>query len=379
MEAMFWVLVSVVLYVYFGYPALLWILVRFKGKRPVPESNGYEPTVSLIIAAYNEEKAIGRKLENSLSLDYPKDKLEIIVGSDGSTDGTNTITRAFASRGIKLRSLPQNMGKSCVQNAAVHEATGEILVFSDATGLYAEDAVGQLVKDFADPRVGCVAGSIIYSNEDASCTSRGTGLYWRYELWLREKESHIGNLAMASGSVFGVRRVLFEPIDPGVSDDFVLPMVVLRKGYRVVHEPKATSVEEMATNASGELRVKARTVSLDLRGLLLNRELLWPIRYPLVSLGLMSHKLLRWLIPWILIVLVTLNVVLADSAFYFATLGVQLGLYLVALVGCASGKSKPLPLGLGVPYSFLLVNVAAVIGWLRFLEGRPTSRWVPVR
>ena len=222
-EIIFWLCIMFVFYIYFGYPLLLFILSRL---RPAPrvKKGDISLNISLIIPAYNEEKVIADKIENSLLLDYPKEELEIIVASDGSTDKTNQIVRSFATLGVKLVLLNTNQGKSSAQNLAVTQARGEIIFFSDANVLLLPDAVKKIVRSFADPNVGCVVGKVIYLNQEDTSVSQGEGLYWRYELFLRAKESKLGNFAMGSGPIMAIRRSLFQPLDPDVGEDFVLPL-----------------------------------------------------------------------------------------------------------------------------------------------------------
>ena len=215
MESIFLLLVLLILYVYFGYPLLILIFSRL---RPAPsiQKADITPTVALIITAYNEEKVIAQKIENSLSLDYPRDKLEIIVASDGSTDRTNEIVSRYQNQGVKLVILETNQGKSATQNLAVSEAHCDIVLFTDANVMIQPDAVRKMVSNFGNEKVGCVVGKVTYINEEDTSVSQGEGVYWRYELFLRKKESDLGNLAMGSGPIMAIRKELFKPLDPDV-------------------------------------------------------------------------------------------------------------------------------------------------------------------
>lgn len=378
-EALFWLLVLIVLYVYFGYPLLLVVLSRLR-PAPLVQKADITPTVSLIIPAYNEEKVIAQKIENALALDYPRDRLEIIVASDGSTDGTNEIVRTFASQDVKLVALDLNQGKSSVQNQAQAEADGDILFFSDANVMLRPNALGKILRNFSDDQVGCVVGKVTYLNQGDTSVTEGEGFYWRYELFLREKESEIGNFAMGSGPIMAIRRTLFQPLDPNVGEDFVLPMWTAVNGFRVIYEPEAISEEILFQSTSASMfRTKGRVISKDLRGLFLCRAILNPFRHPLCALGLISHKLLRWLVPYFLVALFTLNLLLLGQPFYNLTLALQVVFYALAILGYLWQKRSKPPRILGIPFSFCLVNGAALLGVARLVLGKKSGQWEPVR
>jgi cellulose synthase/poly-beta-1,6-N-acetylglucosamine synthase-like glycosyltransferase len=273
------------------------------------------------------------------------------------------------------------LGKATAQNAAVDRAKGELLLFTDAEVCLAPDAVRHLARHFDTDAVGCVVGKVQYVNGDETCVSEGETAYWRYELFLRQAESDLGILAMASGSIMAVRRALFQPLDPAVSEDFVLPITLAMRGYKTVYEPAAIArVPLFQVQPRDMLHTKARTITLDTRGLFLCRGILNPLRYPLYSWGLISHKLLRWLVPYFLFALFAVNLLLLHHPFYRFTLVAQVVCYGLAGVGYLWQRSgrKP-PLVLGIPFSFCLVNAAAAVGVARFLMGKKAGRWQPVR
>ncbi len=375
----FWLFLILIIYVYVGYPLLLCALRAVRLMHPIVTGT-IAPSVAVIISAYNEEKAIAGKLENSLSLDYPRDALEVIVASDGSTDGTNNIVQKYEARGVKLVALPTNQGKSAAENAAVAQSSNEILVFTDANVMLRPDALRRLVAPFADPGVGCVVGQVTYRNLGDTSISEGEGSYWRYELFLRQKENEVGNFAMGSGPIMAIRRLLFCPLDPDVGEDFVLPMQVAMAGYRVVYEPGAISEETLFQNKAGDMfRSRVRVISKDLRGLFLCRSILNPFRYPLYAWGLISHKLLRWLIPYFLLVLLFSNLFLLDQPIYKLSIIGQAVFYGLALCGWVWQRGGKAPRLLGIPFSFCVVNLAAMVGVGRFLIGKKSGRWVPMR
>jgi cellulose synthase/poly-beta-1,6-N-acetylglucosamine synthase-like glycosyltransferase len=334
----------------------------------------------LIIPAYNEELVIAQKLENSLALRYPAGRLEILVVSDGSADRTAEIVRGYADRGIRLLDLPENVGKAAAENKAVERVRGDILLFSDANVSLNPDAARTMVRHFADEKVGCVVGKVTYVNEDETGVSEGEGFYWRYELYLRQQESRAGNMVAGSGPIMAFRRALFEPLDPGISEDFVLPMQAAIKGYRTVYEPEAVSSERLFQVSTRDMfKTRVRTTTLDTRSLYLCRALLNPFRYPLYAWGLWSHKLLRWLVPIFLLILLALNVALLGRPFYRLALALQGIGYLAALVGYLwQQRGKP-PRILSVPLSFGLANASVLVGVIRFVTGKRSGRWRPVR
>ena len=376
-KTLFWVFMGIILYVYFGYPLLLITLSNFI-KRPIKEGD-VEPSVSMIIAAYNEEKSIRRKIENTLVLDYPKDKLEIIVASDGSTDGTNETIRNFEGKGVNLIFEKEHGGKSFIQNRAVEEAKGEIIVFSDATTMCEKDALKKLVRNFADLKVGCVTGKAVYVNPKESATGEGESLYWRYELSLRKLESDLGILAMGSGCFFGIRKSLFRTLDANVSDDFVLPLSAVRNCKRVIYESEAVVWDTVVTTSAGLLKTKARTIGMDIKGLFLFKDLLNPFNYFGVTWSLISHKLLRWVVPYFLVVIFVVNLFLLKGVLYRISFGFQTAFYLLAGLGWWHQKNERRSRILGIPFSFCVVNAAALLGTARYFLGKASGKWEPIR
>lgn len=378
---LFWACLAVVLYVYCGYPVLLWCNVL--GLRRPPSGNAAAieelPVVSVIIPAHNEASVITTKLENLLQLDYPEERLEIVVGSDGSTDGTEEIVSRYACRGVRLVASRKQVGKSDIQNAAVAVAKGEILLFTDADTLVSTDGLRRMMEWFRDLSVGLVTVSPMYANSGETAIAENEGLYWKYENRLRRQESDRGLLAAASGWCFAMRRALWRPLDPNVGDDFVLPLQVLLRGYRNVVEERVRMTSRLMQNsASTMLRMKVRIISKDLRGLIANRAVMNPFRTGSVALGLISHKLLRWLVPYLLIAAAATNCLLLDRTFYRLMFGAQVVFYATAAVGFAlRGIKNRFPYS--TAFSFCLVNFAALLGTLHFAMGRTTGRWKPVR
>jgi cellulose synthase/poly-beta-1,6-N-acetylglucosamine synthase-like glycosyltransferase len=377
MLTLFWACFAAVAYVYFGYPLLLrWGVF---GKRQSFQRGSAQPLVSVIVPAHNEESAIEAKIENLLASGYPRERLEILIGSDGSSDLTEEIVRRFAHAGVGLLSFPQQQGKSAMQNGLVAAASGEILVFTDADCLLPHGALACLVENFGDLRVGLVTARPCYRNRSQTTVTANEGLYLRYETWLREQESERGILAMASGSLFAMRRALWRPLDPALGDDFVLPLQVARAGMKNRLDPRVAVVTQLAQNRAGSmLRMKTRIIGKDFRALLAHADLLDPFRYGAVAAALWSHKLLRWLVPYFLLGLFAGNAGLLGQPFFRAFFGLQAAFYTLSLAGFAlrDGVGRRL---WSVPMSFCLVNFAALLGTLRCLAGRTSGQWKPER
>jgi cellulose synthase/poly-beta-1,6-N-acetylglucosamine synthase-like glycosyltransferase len=375
-----WALGFLICYVYLGYPLLVLLMVQLRARTHDPPGERVCPSLTVVIPAHDEESVIESKICNTLSLDYPAGKVQTIVASDGSADATEQIARANKPT-VKLVRSDAQVGKSTILNQAVRQAAGQVVVFSDANAMLRRDALRSIVRNFADQKVGCVVGKVTYANSGDTTVAEGETFYWHYELWLRLLESALGNLAMGSGPIMALRRELFEPLDPDVGEDFVLPMRAAVRGYRVVYEPEAISEEILFQNTPNTMiKSKVRIITKDLRGLWLCRGILNPVRYPLYSWGLISHKLLRWLVPYFLMALFLTNLLLLHQPFYRFTLAAQWVCYGLAGLGYLWQQCgrKP-PRFLGIPFSFCLVNAAAAVGVARFLIGKKSGTWAPVR
>ena len=349
------------------------------GRRKPLHKSVIEPPVSFIVPAHNEDTVIEAKIANLLASDYPRERIEILIGSDGSSDRTEEIVRKHAADGVGLISFPQQLGKSAVQNGLVAAASGAILVFTDADCFLPPDALRSMVANFGDSHVGLVTARPLYENESATCITQNESLYLRYESWLRREESDRGLLAMASGSLFAMRQSLWRPIEPHLGDDFVLPLEVLRAGYRNVLEPRAVALTLLEQKQPASmLQLKTRIISKDFRGLLAHSDLLNPLRFGGVSVALWSHKLLRWLAPYFLVALFAASVLLARAPFFRAALLLQCAFYALALAGFLL-RERFAASRWTIPFSFCLVNLAALLGTVKCLAGRTTGQWKPVR
>ena len=383
---LFWLSAGVLIYVFVGFPLIL-ILRGLLLPRPYKQDD-ITPSVSLIIAAYNEAGVIEEKLKNTLSLDYPPDRLEIIVASDGSTDGTDEIVKRYAERGVRLLALPRG-GKIPALNTASSQAKGEILVFSDANSMYAPDALRALVRPFADPKVGGVAGNQCYLPADKqSLGGIGEQLYWNFDQYLKEIASRAGNAISATGSMYAIRRSLFEPIPTGVTDDFMISTNVIKKGYRLVYALDARTYEPVSSDTGMEFKRKVRVITQGLQAVMLHRQLLNPFRYGFYAVQLFSHKLLRRLMAIPLIVLFVTSLLLVSiSLFYEIAALAQSAFYGLALIGIVIervGPAYPRPLKplfrmLSIPYFFCAVYISSLVAVLNLLRGNRIELWEPQR
>ncbi len=376
----FWLMVGALVYVYAGFPLLVvvvgWLRHRRVRKQPMT------PTISLIIAAYNEEHIIARRLENALDLDYPRQALEIIVASDGSDDATEAIVARYAERGVLLLTLPRR-GKIHALDRAALQATGEILVFSDANSIFDRRALRALTRNFADPKVGGVAGNTVYRilRGSESC-SRGENLYWSYDKWLKQKQSLTGSIVSAHGGIYAIRRELYRPVaDPAVTDDFALSTAVVEQGHRLVFEGDAVAYEIALPASDREFWRKVRLMTQGLRSIILRKRLLNPFRYGFYSLILFSHKVLRRLVPLFLLIFFATNVLLSRGGkFYFGAMVVQMLFYGLAGIGYVVRRT---PLGhkrvFYIPSFYCMANAAALLAMVRLLCGQRIELWQPQR
>ncbi|MCK4948038.1 MAG: glycosyltransferase family 2 protein [Candidatus Aureabacteria bacterium] len=377
MRVLFLFCVSVICYTYAGYLLLLTVL-SIKKKRI--NKGDIFPYVSLIVAAYNEEDSIEGKIKNSLKLNYPKEKLEIIVASDCSTDNTDKIVEKYLDKGIKLVRQNQRNGKTAVQNLAVASAKGEILVFSDATTIYDKEALKKMVRNFNDSTVGCVAGVERFVKPEKSLIAEEVSLFWKYEQLLRQKETDVSSIVAVSGCIFAIRKFLHEELSENLVEDLILPLKTIFKGYRVVNEKEAIGYEETVINSEDDYKRKERIVTGGIIGLLYMKHLLNPVRYPILSFQLISHKIFRWLTPFFLIVLFLSNMYLIRNGLFFQVFGfLQILCYLLAGIGYLLRKTENTLKIFKIPYYFCLINAAAAVGVIKFLSGKRQIVWTPVR
>jgi cellulose synthase/poly-beta-1,6-N-acetylglucosamine synthase-like glycosyltransferase len=377
-QIIFWLAMLAVLYVYAGYPALLCLVASFRPRRRGSDSR-YTPSISILIAACNEEATIETKLKQTMQLEYPADKLEVLVLSDGSQDQTDEIVRRFPDPRVRLVRVAERRGKTNAQNVGVKQATGEVLIFSDATTVYHPQALMHLVSNYQDPRVGAVSGRYQYfDSTHSSPTGLGTIAFWNYENNIKVWQSRIRTLTGCCGCIYSVRRNAYTELAPDIISDLVQPLWVIRQGYKVAFEDRALAYEETTESTKEEFAMRVRVVTRALRGLLSVSDLLKPWKYPWIAFQLFSHKVLRWMVPMLLLLLLASSAALYRQPYFRILLILQLcfyGLALLQLIVPMHRWWKPL----GVPLYFCTLNAAAALGVVELLRGKKYVVWQPVR
>ena len=368
---LFWFCVLSVFFAYFGYPISLVLLRKLRRHRV--ERDDLNVPVTLIITAYNEEKRIREKIENTLALEYPRKQLQILVASDGSTDATNDIVRSYADQGVELLEVAHRGGKENAQKEAVQCARGDVLVFSDVATILEPRGIREIVANFADPSVGCVSSEDRLLGQDGKPS--GEGMYVRYEMWLRRLEAEAHSLVGLSGSFFAARREVCRDFSGEVQSDFRTLLSSMKLGLRGVCDPRAIG---SYLNIADEKREFARKVRTVLRGLTVffkHIEFLNGFRYGLFSYQYFCHKLLRWLVPFFLVGALLANAALAVSSVFF--LWILVGQVLFYSLGIYGWKTQSLHGAWKIPMYFLVVNAAFAVAWWQYLTGKRVVLWEP--
>ncbi len=388
---LFWLCVSTIIYTYLGYPLLLALLARIR-----PKQQPYKPAtpvVTLLVAAHNEEAIIAKKLENSLALDYPADRLQILVAADGSDDHTVDIVRAYAQQGVELSYSPPRRGKMAAINRALSQARGEIVLFSDANNMYESNVLREMVPPFADPTVGAVTGAKSIVRGDG-VLGESEGLYWKYESFIKKQETRLGCCTGVAGEILAIRRNLFEPPpDDVINDDFYMAMRLIRRGYRVIYTPQARSWERVSLSAQDEKTRRSRIIAGRYQAITLASKLLpWP--RPLIVWQIVSHKFLRPLVPLAMVgaLLAGVTAVIRPSRaekhrllqlappFNWLLLLAQALFYGLAWLGSQpAGREGHLRKLLYLPTFLVNSNLAALMGLYRFLNKSQTPLWQRVQ
>ena len=418
MEILFIVFLFGVVYTYFGYPLLL--IVMTNGKKEIDSDSPYSiatslrdqlPTVSLIISAHNEEAVIEDKVKNSLAIDYPRELLEIIVVSDGSTDSTPAIVRRFSDQGVKMVEIREHRGKTAGQNEAVRHSKGEILVFTDANSMFEPGAVKELIAAFTGERVGCVCGELRYLNSGASSVGKSESMYWKYEQFCKKRESLLGSLVGVNGAIYSIRRESFVDLNPDIISDFILPMEIFSRGWEVRYCSRAVAYEDTSQSFGDEFRRKKRIIVRSLHGLLRNPRFLnpfkkksplrhedskekpssvissclrsfvamLPLSFEFLAVEIWSHKLIRWFVPVLLLGMLVSNMLLIGHTVFRSIFIVQTVFYLLALIGMVGGERARSWSVIYIPYYFLIINLAALKAILEFVMGERYDTWTTVR
>jgi cellulose synthase/poly-beta-1,6-N-acetylglucosamine synthase-like glycosyltransferase len=372
----FWLCLGGVAYVYFIYPLVIWCLSRCFGRRQEAAMLADEelPSLSVLIAAYNEEAVIEDRVKNVLGLDYPSEKLELVIACDGCSDSTAVTARRYARRGVRVLEYGTRRGKSATLNAAFAELKGDIVMLSDANTNTDRDAARNLVRWFRDPTVGAVCGRLIMTDPE---TGRNVdSLYWRYETFIKRCEGRLGALLGANGAIYAIRRELYQPIPTNtIVDDFVIPLLArLRTGCAIIFDPQAIAREETAADVRSEFRRRSRIgaggfQSIAMLGKLMNPRRGW------VSFTFFSHKVLRWVCPFFLVALLASNLLLLRQPFYQLCLLGQLLFYALALVGAwVPGRISALKI-VRLTTLFASMNLALLVGFGRWLFGTQRAAW----
>jgi len=381
MIILFWVLLFTVCYCYFGYPFLIFLIARFK-PNPVHKES-IEPTISVVLSVYNEEDVILKKINNLLELGYPPEKMEIFIGSDGSTDHTHHIVNQFSDSRIKLFINSKRQGKMATLNDLVPKANNEIVVFTDARQIFEKDAIKKLVKNFADPKIGCVSGELVFTPKEGG-TAKGVNLYWKYEKFIRLQESRLHSMLGATGAIYAIRKKLFVPGPSDIIlDDMYIPFKIIQQGYRAIFDNISYAYDQVADNPKEEYRRKTRTLYGNYQIFFIFLGMFNPFQSP-IAWQLFSHKFLRVIIPFFLITLLVINYTLRYQPIFNVLWTLQTIFYTMALIGHLIRDSKKGGLKIFskicyIPYIFCLLNFSALVGFWRFITTKQGATWQKAR
>ncbi|MCZ2121996.1 MAG: glycosyltransferase family 2 protein [Anaerolineaceae bacterium] len=382
----FWLSVFIIIYTYIGYPLLIALLAKFRRKpKPYP---AYLPSATLLIAAYNEETVIENKIRNSLEIEYPEEKLQILFVTDGSTDATPQIVKRFETQGIELLHEPQRNGKMAAINRAMLRVRGEIIIFSDANNYYQPNTLKELVAPFQDPSIGAASGAKLIASGDGNLGA-SEGLYWKYESYIKKQESRLGSCTSVAGEILAIRKTAYlKPPDNVINDDFYLGMQVIRQGLRLVYVPQAKSIERVSLTAQDEIKRRTR-INAGRYQIIANAGKILPLKHPLLVWQIVSHKFLRLLVPFGMICALLTNIVavilsteshffLLSAPFNMIILDLQLLFYGLAAIGAIFpklGEKHKLMRLFYLPAFLTNSNLAALYGFLHHQRRRQSHLW----
>jgi cellulose synthase/poly-beta-1,6-N-acetylglucosamine synthase-like glycosyltransferase len=377
LTSFFWICLLLLIYVYVGYPLLAWLIARARPRPLRPTADTDQPTVTVLIAAFNEAASIERTVRNKLEQDYPADRIEVIVVSDESTDGTDEIVRGIDDPRVRLVRQEPRAGKTSGLNLIAPLATGEVIVFSDANSFYAPDTVAELVAPLADPEVGYVTGRMLYRAPDGSATGEGCSAYMRYENGLRAIETALGSIVGVDGGVDAIRKDIWEPMRPDQLPDFVEPLTVREKGYRVVYQPTARLYEDALADTSDEFRMRVR-VSLRAWWAMKDKAALLDVRrFGLFAWQLWSHKVLRYLAPFFQLGVLVANLALVGRGAPWTTLLSLQGIFYAVAIAAHALRGARLPGVVTAAYYLCVLNLASGLAFVQFLQGKKKVTWTP--
>jgi len=382
MVIIFWASLFLIFYTFFGYGILLYFLVKLRnmvmGKRPIPDNGGKWPTVSVIIAAYDEEDFIADKITNTLSLDYPADKIQYIFVTDGSTDRTPGIIAQYPQ--IKLMHRPERGGKVAAMDRAMTEVNTEIVIFTDANTVLNNQALRNICRHYHDPSVGAVSGEKRVQIEEKSDATAGEGFYWKYESKLKIWDSELYTVVGAAGELFSLRTNLFEPVPPDtILDDFMMTMLITQKGYRIIYERDAYASESGSENVSEELKRKVRIAAGGIQSILRLKPSMNPFHNFWLAFQFVSHRVLRWTItPFLMMLAFILNFILVVrgcGGIYLLLFVLQALFYASALLGWLLERRRVRVKALFIPYYFCMMNYAVAAGIRRYFLKQQSAAW----
>ncbi|MCJ7632297.1 glycosyltransferase family 2 protein [Candidatus Bathyarchaeota archaeon] len=377
---LFWVSVGFIVYTYLGYPLFLGFLSFFRNRRD-GEIKGddpkFLPKVSLIVSAYNEGSVIEKKIHNSLALNYPRELLEIVVVSDGSNDETNGIVSRYSHQGIILRHYEGRIGKTACLNKTIPLTKGDILIFSDANSMYEPNAVKELARHFSSGETGFVTGWTRYVSEKGEKIADAIGIHSRIEILIKKLESRVSSCVSADGAIFSIRKKLYEPLKDFDINDFVIPLNIIRKGYRGTFEQKACCIEGFRGSFDEEFDRQVRITNRTLRALFNHVDMMNPFKFGLFSFSLISHKLFKFLVPVSAVTLLVANITLiTHGSIYTFMFAGQLAFYLLAGLKHSNLRDGKL---ISLSYAFIIVNVAILLGWIKYFRGEQYITWSQTR
>lgn len=382
MKIVFWISIFIVFYTFFGYGIVMYFLIKIrravKGKRPVAEKGSYTPSLTLMIAAYNEADIMEEKIKNTLALEYPADKFSVIIVTDGSSDNTPEIVSRYPQ--VKLMHKPERAGKIAAMHRAMKEVTSEIAVFTDANTFLNTDAMLYIARHYADEKVGCVSGEKKVHADDVADATAGEGIYWKYESTLKKWDAELYSVVGAAGELFSIRTNLYQPVPPEtILDDFMISLVVASKGYRIAYEPLACATEHGSESIAEELKRKIRIAAGGIQSILWLKQLMNPFKHFTLTFEYISHRVLRWTItPFLLILAFILNGIIAAQTgewFYVALFACQCFFYVLALLGWMLEKRQIKIKALFIPYYFCMMNYAVIAGIRRYIKKGQSAAW----
>ena len=375
LQIILWISLFGAIYSYFLYPLLLLAMPRRKVSQAVFDSTASQPFISIIVTAYNEASQIEKKILNTLEIDYPIDKREILIASDGSTDATNSIVQQYADKGVRLIEVQERKGKENAQLAAILQAKGNLLVFSDTATIIPPEALQHIVKAFEDPMIGAVSSEDRFISEDGKIA--GEGAYVKYEMWLRRKEAEVKSLVGLSGSFFACRKQICNNWDISVPSDFNTALNCVTQGYVAISSPDVLGYYPNLKDESKEYQRKLRTVIRGMAAIASKPAVLNPFKMGFFAIEVISHKVMRWLVPWFMLSLLISSLILwQQHILYTLLLAAQLGFYGLASAGWLSKAARNHSL-IKLPFFFIQVNLAIAHATLQFLSGKRITRWEP--